>query len=247
MSQPETFAPTIFSPSRRAAARERAERLSRAADAPRFLAEDMAEDVIERVAFLRETPGKAMVLGHGAAELAQDLAARGWDAQVSDPTVNDEQPLPWTGLDLIVSMLRLEFANDLPGALIHLRRTLRPGGLMIANLTGAGSLPKLKSALRQAESERPALRTHPQVDVRAGGQLLQRAGYADPVADSRLTSVRYRSPRRLVADLRAMGLSSQLAESAPLAKATWARAETLFSADNEPELFEILTLSGRAV
>jgi hypothetical protein len=100
-----------------------------------------------------------------------------------------------------------------------------------------------------ADGDRPAPRIHPQVDVRAGGQLLQRTGFADPVVDSRTLDVSFRSLDGLVADLRAMGLSNVLARSGPpLGKAARERARDAFAAAGSDgrttERFEILTLSG---
>ena len=86
---------------------------------------------------------------------------------------------------------------------------------MIASFIGAGSLPALRAAMLVADGDRPAPRLHPQVDVRAGGQLLQRAGFADPVVDSRGLDVRFSSLERLVGDLRAQGLGNVLARSGP--------------------------------
>lgn len=223
----------------------RARLLRAAGDAPGFLAQEIAEDVADRAAFLRLAPGHAVLVGD-TGPLAEVLSGPGWHVQVV-AGVDEEAPLLWRDLALLVSANRLESVNDLPGALVHARRALRPGGLMVASLLGAGSLPKLRAAMLAADGERPAPRLHPQVDIRAGGQLLQRAGFADPVVDTRTLLVRYRSLTRLVGDLRMLGLTNVLARSGPpLTRAGLARAEAAFSADDSPENFEILTLSGRA-
>src|SRR5690606_13182366 len=120
-----------------------------------------------------------------------------------------------------------------------------------ASFVGAGSLPVLRKIMLAADGERPAARVHPMVDVRAGAQLLQRAGWADPVADSRTLAVAYRSLERLVGDLRAQGLGNVLASRRPaLGKAGLERARKAFAAEADEqgrviETFEILTLSGR--
>ena len=147
-------------------------------------------------------------------------------------------------------MATLDTVNDLPGALIHIRNALAPGGRAIASFVGAGSLPALRGIMLAADGERPAARVHPMVDVRAGAQLLQRAGWADPVADSRTLTVAYRSLDRLAEDLRAQGLGNVLASHAPLARKALERARTAFAAAADEqgrvvESFEILTLSGR--
>jgi SAM-dependent methyltransferase len=233
--------PTIFSPARRAAAQQRLRRLQARLDAPRYLIEDMAEDLIERLAFLRHAPRRALVVGDWSGALSAALAAAG--AEVAATEVEDS-PLDAPSFDLVASVGPLDTVNDLPGALIRLRLALAPGGLFLASFTGAGCLPRLRSAMLAADGERPAPRLHPMVDVRAGAELLQRAGYADPVADSRTLTVRFASLDRLVADLRAQGLGNVLARPGPpLGRAALARARSTFGQATE-ERFEILTLTG---
>ena len=120
---------------------------------------------------------------------------------------------------------------------------------MIASFPAAGCLPVLRGAMLAADADRPAPRLHPAIDVRAGGQLLQRAGFADPVVDRRELAVSFRSLGALVADLRAQGLGNVLADPGPaLGRAALARARAAFAeagADGRTvEHFEILTLSG---
>ena len=160
-------------------------------------------------------------------------------------------PTPHQDLISSRSFGLLDTVNDLPGALIHLRHALAPGGRVIASFPGAGSLTQLRAIMLEADDERPAARVHPLVDSRAGAQLLQRAGWSDPVVDSIELPVAYRSLGRLVADLREQGLGNVLASPAPpLGKAGMARAQQAFAsrADDQGrvvETFAILTLSGR--
>jgi SAM-dependent methyltransferase len=221
--------------------------LQQAADAPRYLIADMVEDVLDRLSFLRADPARALVIG----DWTDTLAIPGAETIRVEPAegFDEEQPFPFAGFDLIASLGTLDTVNDLPGALIHLRSALAPGGLMIASFLGAGSLPQLRAAMLAADGERPAPRIHPQVDVRAGGQLLQRTGFADPVIDSRSLDVSFRTLDRLVGDLRAQGLSNVLARPGPpLGKAALTRACQAFAAAGQDgrttERFEILTLSG---
>ena len=248
--------PMIFSPARRIAARRRMRALQAAADAPRYLHADMTEDVIERLGFLRVEPHRALVVGDITGELAALLAARGAEVTRADPApgpgeiaLDEERPYPISGFDLIASLGTLDTVNDLPGALIHMRQALAPGGLMIASFPGAGSLGVLRAAMLTADGERPAPRLHPAVDVRAGGQLLQRAGFADPVVDGRGLNVSFRSLAGLVADVRAQGLSNVLADPGPaLSREELNRAREAFAAAGDAGRtavrFEILTLSG---
>lgn len=251
--------PTIFAPLRRIALRQRMRLLQMRDDAPRFVIDDMVDDVLDRLAFLRHAPTRALVVGDYTGALAMALGAQGVAVTRADPApvaheqaIDEEQPLPFAEpFDLIVSLGTLDTVNDLPGALIHLRQALAPQGLAIIAIPGAGSLPTLRQIMLAADGERPAPRLHPQVDVRAGGQLLQRTGFADPVVDSRSLRVSYRTLDRLVDDLRAQALSACLVRGgAPLAKAGLARARTAFAAlasdGRVTETYEILTLSGWA-
>ena len=233
--------PQIFNPARRLAARRRMLRLQGQVGAPRYLIGDMIEAVIERLAFLRIEPRRALVIGDWTGNLARQLGA-----EQREPAAGfvEEQPYPVGGYDFIASLASLDTLNDLPGALIHLRAALAPGGFALASFIGAGSLPALRSALLAADGTRPAPRLHPMVDVRAGGQLLQRAGWADPVVDSRSLDVRFSSLDRLVGDLRAQGLGNVLARPGPpLSRTALDSASEAFGTDTS-ERFEIITLSG---
>jgi SAM-dependent methyltransferase len=235
--------PLVFSPARRLAARRRALRLQQQPKAAHYLLEDMAEDVLERLAFLRHRPTRSLVIGDYSEALAAALPGSVEPAEPADGFAEDA-PFPASGYDLIASLGTLDTVNDLPGALIHIRNALAPGGLAIASFAGAGSLPALREAMLAADGDRPAPRLHPAVDVRAGGQLLQRAGWADPVVDSRSLEVRFSSLSSLIADLRGQGLSNVLARPGPpLTRAALARAEEVFG-ERTLGHFEILTLSG---
>lgn len=241
-----TIPPTIFSPTRRIAVRRRALGLQARPDAARYLIADMAEDLIERLAFLRHEPHNVLLIGMVPTSLVGDLTARGARVTQIEPASGfaEEQPFPVGGYDLIASFSSLDTVNDLPGALIHMRGALAPGGLAIASFVGAGSLPALRAAMLAADGERPAPRIHPAVDVRAGGQLLQRAGWSDPVVDSRSLDVRFRNLDSLLADLRAQALSNVLANPGPpLNRAQSALARAAFGTSTV-ERFEIITLSG---
>lgn len=238
--------PQIFAPARRLAARRRAMSLQGRPDAARYLLDDMADDVAERLAFLRHDPATALVVGDRNGALTARLHAQGVAVTSADPADGFDEELPWPfgGFDLVVSLGTLDTVNDLPGALIHLRGALAPGGLAIASFIGAGSLPQLREAMLAADGDRPAPRLHPMVDVRAGGQLLQRAGWSDPVVDSRSLEVRFRSLAALLADLRAQGLGNVLARPGPVLSRTALRQAERAFATGTTERFEILTLSG---
>lgn len=251
--------PSIFSPVRRHAQRARMRQLQRAPGAPRYVMDDMVEDVLDRLAFLRHEPARALVVGDWTGTLADTLAQRGASVLRLDPVpddgegpVDEERPLDVGGFDFIASLGTLDTVNDLPGALVHLRGALADDGLMIASFMGAGSLPLVRDIMLAADADRPGPRIHPQVDVRAAAQLLQRCGFADPVVDSRALNVRFSAFKVLLGDLRAQGLGNCLANPGPpLGKRAYSRAASAFesAADTEGrvvESFELLTLSGWA-
>ena len=243
--------PRIFSPDRRIAARQRMLRAQARPNAARYLLDDMVDDVIERLGFLRVNPARALVIGDHSGALQAILGGKGAEVVAVEPARGfvEEQPWPGGSYDLIASLGTLDTVNDLPGALIHLRGALAAGGLMIASFPGAGSLPRLRAAMLAADGDRPAPRLHPQIDVRAGGQLLQRAGFADPVVDSWGLDVGFRSLDRLVADLREQACGNLLASPGPALTRTQRRVAQQAFADagsqgRTVERFEILTLSG---
>ncbi len=127
--------------------------------------------------------------------------------------------------DLAVSLFSLQWINDLPGALIQINRRLRPDGLFLAALMGAGTLAELREAFTQAEIQTRggvSPRVSPFADVRDLGALLQRAGFALPVADVERLVVRYRDFAGLVKDLRAHGFTNVMSarSSQPLRRDT---------------------------
>jgi len=219
--------PTIFSKARRSARHARAALLGRTPDAARWLLDEMAQDLQERIAFMQLDPQNHLSLER-----------------------DEETPIPGGPYDLITSLARLDTVNDLPGALLHARAALSDGGIFIASMVGAGSLPMLRQIMFAADGERPSARVHPMVDNRAATALLERAGFARQVVDSATLKVSYRSLERLVADLREQGLTNVLADSPPpLTRSALDRARAAFDAlkDEEgrvTETFEILTLTG---
>ncbi|HET9176385.1 MAG TPA: methyltransferase domain-containing protein [Pseudolabrys sp.] len=169
----------------------------------------------------------------------------------------DEEALPFAegSLDLLVSALALQFVNELPGALIQIRRALKPDGLLLAALIGGDSLIELRLAFAAAESEMEggaSPRVAPFADIRELGGLLQRAGFALPVVDSERVTVRYDSALALMRDLRRMGATNILHERlrTPLKRGTLERVREIYAdrfADADGRVratFEIIWLSG---
>ena len=171
----------------------------------------------------------------------------------------DAEALPFGDgtLDLVVSALALQFVNDLPGALVQIRRALRPDGLFVAALLGGDTLTELRQSFAAAESEvegGASPRVAPFADLRDLGALLQRAGFALPVTDTDRLVARYDSAFGLMADLRRMGATNALTSRRrrPLRRATLMRMAEIYTqrfADADGRVratFEIVWLSGWA-
>jgi len=128
-------------------------------------------------------------------------------------TLGEWETVPLSGekFDLIVSVNALQYINDVLGVLIQVGRQLMPDGLFMASLLGGETLRELRDAFAQAEIQTRggiSPRVSPFADVRDLGALLQRAGFALPVADVERLVVRYRDWAGLVKDLRAHGLTN---------------------------------------
>lgn len=250
-------APEIFDRRLRRARRDRAMPGYAAHD---FLRAFMLEGLQDRLAMVRRPFLDVLDIGAFAGGVATPPGAHvarldaGFRfARTVGGVQGDEDRLPFAdgAFDLVISAGVLDTVNDLPGALSLARRVLRPDGLFLAAFLGAGSLATLRACLREAESDRPVARLHPQVDVRAAGDLLMRAGFALPVADTETLNVRYRSLTGLLADLRGMGATNLMPVRSALGRATLARAEAAFAARADTdgrttEHFDILFLTGWA-
>jgi len=245
-------------------------RRARALGPVTFLIDRVAEDMAERLSAVRRTFAVAVDLGTptdavrraigAGGRVHRVIAARHAIARADDRAstlVADEERLPFGDacLDLVVSGLALQFVNDLPGALVQIRRALKPDGLFLAALVGGDTLTELRQAFAAAEAEvegGASPRVAPFADVRALGGLLQRAGFALPVTDVDRLCVRYDSPVALMHDLRRMGATNVLAERrrSPLRRRTLARLIEIYGerfADPDGRVrasFDIVWLSG---
>jgi NADH dehydrogenase [ubiquinone] 1 alpha subcomplex assembly factor 5 len=228
-----------------------------------YLLRHAGEELVERLEGVKRAFRRALVLGAADPVLGDSLRARGLEVAIADSGARfaaagshgDEDRLPFAegSFDLVVSVGVLDSVNDLPGALILIRRALKPDGLFLGAFAGAGTLPRLRRAMQVAEEAEglPASpRIHPQIDIRAAGDLLARAGFALPVVDGETLTVRYSSLSRLVADLRAMGATNILhtRSKRPLGRLGYAAAIADFAAAAAPdgkteERFELVYLT----
>lgn len=206
--------------------RTRLERAARINDrGAMFLLDHVREDVIDRLHLVNRTFGTAVDISGWDSDLCDTLGARAMATKavrlapfvargLPQAIVDDEVlPLGDKCCDLILSMLNLQFVNDLPGLLAQARRALRPDGLFLGAAIGGESLHELRTCLAEAELEISgglSPRVSPLAEIRDLGSLLQRAGFALPVTDTDRITVRYDSLTDLARDLRAMAATNIL-------------------------------------
>jgi SAM-dependent methyltransferase len=267
--------PLIFD---RALHRRRLRRGAKLPESADFLLARAAEDAVERLStILRDFPlavdlnAKA---GGFATALAADPIALGRVGHLIEAAacqdarppatpglklIADDERLPFKpeSLNLVVSLLSLHWTNDLVGALIQIRRALKPDGLFLGGFLGGATLNELRQSLLAAEVEitgGAGPRVSPFADGLDAAGLLQRAGFALPVADVDRLTVLYPHPLKLMADLRAMGETNVLIDRPrrPLSRAVLARMCEIYlerfgrSDGRIPATFEIVSLTGWA-
>lgn len=252
---------------RRRAARTRPER------DPTWRAE-LAARLVDRLVDLRRRFTTVLELAAADDSLARALAAAGLPpfalhvrADLAPPRLDrpspavvlEEERLPFAPgrFDLVLAAGGLHRVNDLPRALLEIRRVLAPDGLLLALFPGGASLVELRTCLWEAELELAggaAPRVAPTLDPRDAAALLQRAGFDSPVVDVERVDLAYRDPLDLVRDLRAAGESAALAPELrrPLRRAVLARALALYAErfvrpdGTHPVTVELLALAGFA-
>lgn len=240
-----------------------------------FLIIEAADRLADRLLDLRRSFGRVLDLGARTggmatvwprgledtwllhADLSPAMATR---ARAQGPAVAcDEEALPFAegSLDAVLSCLSLHWVNDLPGAMVQIRRALAPDGLFLASVLGGDTLVELREVLAAAELEVTgglSPRVSPFADIPDLGGLLQRAGFALPVVDSDVLTVTYDNLFALMADLRGMGESNAVLErhKSPTRRGVLMRAAEIYrerfaGPDGRiPATFRILTMTGWA-
>lgn len=246
-----------------AARRQRQRALSQ--PMPDFLWQAVAENLIWRLELTLRHFGRVLVVNAAPGDLARRIADLGKaDAIIEADTaagaslIIHPEALPFgpESLDAVIWASGLERVNDLPGTLIQIRKALKPDGLLLAASLGGESFRELKASWLAADAEGAGAspRVAPMVDVRGWGALLQRAGFALPVADLDRLDVTYGEALTLMREIKAMGLGHALkqARKGLTSPATLARAAMHYGAnfaDANGRLkasFEIITLTGWA-
>ncbi|MBN9515648.1 MAG: methyltransferase domain-containing protein [Alphaproteobacteria bacterium] len=253
--------------------RHRRERAAQDWESHAFLKREIAERLVERLDDVRRRFVLALDLGSHGDEIAAALGdrqsvdhlvrsdlAEGFARRAQGPAVvADEEHLPFAAgqFDLVLSAMSLHWVNDLPGTLIQIGRILKPDGLFLAAMLGGGTLWQLRQAFAAAESEIDgglSPRISPFADLRDAAGLLQRAGFALPVADSETIDVDYENALALMRDLSSMGESNLVVERRRriTRRATLLRAAELYGerfarpSGRVTASFEVLFLHGWA-
>lgn len=229
-------------------AQRRAARL----DGDRFLDRAAADGLADRLAAVMRKFERGLWIGDSVAPEIAPFAAHWTCAAFNGREILE----PEGPFDLAVSLYSLQAINDLPGALVQVRRALKPDGLFMAALLGGGTLSELRDAFAHAETQTRggiSPRVSPFADVRDLGGLLQRGGFALPVSDVERLNVRYRDFAGLARDLRAHGLTNVLSQRSrkPLRRDTLAALLAHYAQHHSEDgkllaRFETLYLTGWA-
>jgi SAM-dependent methyltransferase len=240
-----------------------------------FLFGEVAERLLDRLDDITHKFPVALDLGSRDGIIARSLQGRGGverliqgdlslgmlrPARAFGPVVQlDEEALPFgaESLDLVLSNLALHWANDLPGILAQIRYALKPDGLFLGSLFGAGTLHELQASLMEAEIAETggaSARVAPFADLRDAAGLLQRIGFTLPVADLETLTVTYPDMQGLLADLQAMGETNLLQQRLhrPTRRSVFARAADIYrrkfpAADGRiAATFQLIFLTGWA-
>lgn len=254
--------PELFDMELRALRRDRAARLG----PELFLFERAFDDCLDRLSLMHQRFGRALLIGCPDPSWPERLREFVADVDVRDPgrlfakgagaeqLVEDAWEPQSQAYDLVVAIGTLDTVNDLPRALIALRWSMKAGALLLGAMSGGDTLPRLRSAMREADrlAGAAAPHVHPRVEASALAPLLSSAGFADPVVDIDRVSVSYASLQRLVADLRRMAATNILAQRSrtPLSRRAYAAAAQSFSASGDgertTETFEIIHFACRS-
>jgi SAM-dependent methyltransferase len=176
----------------------------RRADAGRgyFLHDLAIDDVKDRLSFINKSfTSVAIITGTPGP----------WADAFPDATIvadDDTLALGENAHDLVIHAMALHWANDPVGQLIQCNRSLRPDGVFIGVLLGGVTLHELRTSLAEAEAHVKgglSPRVLPMGEIRDMGGLLQRAGFALPVADSAVIKTSYATAFDMMRDVRAMG------------------------------------------
>lgn len=238
---------------------------------PDFLHRRAVEEIVFRLGVINRKFERALVCAHAPADIRARIEASGKVGEITLAAMHEipqgcpaqlvldveNLALKPQSLDLFISILDLALVNDLPGALVSIRRALKPDGLFMAVMPGGGSLRELRGAWALADADwngEPALRVAPFCDLKQAGALLQMAGFALPVADSDKITLRYDGALSLMYELKALGWANPLRgrPGRPVTRGLLARAAANYEAVHADAggriaaTFELICMAGWA-
>jgi NADH dehydrogenase [ubiquinone] 1 alpha subcomplex assembly factor 5 len=248
--------PELFDSALRSLRRDRAARCGPAL----FLHERALSDILERLSAINRRFSSLLLVGAPDPEWRSRLEKLAPKITIVDPgavfakssggihAIEDEFDLDPASFDLAIAIGTLDTVNDLPGALLRLRFLLKPDSLLIGAMSGGETLPRLRQAMRAADSVTGVAspHIHPRIEPASLAQLLTSTGFVMPVVDIDRVNVAYRDLRQLVGDLRSMGATNILKSRArrPLSRAALEAADREFAPgagqSRITETFEIL-------
>ena len=228
-----------------------------------FLYERVVADCLDRLTLIPRRFRRALLIGCPDAKWPMRLGSKADRVDVRDPgrvfaqaaegdiIVEDHWLPPSRAYDLVLAIGTLDSVNDLPLALRLIAEAMTEDGLLLGAISGGDTLPALRAAMRAADALTgvAAPHVHPRVEASSLAPLLSSAGLTMTVVDVDRVEVRYRAFRRLVGDLRAMGVTNILAQRPrqPLNRRALAAAEQAFhdagTDGRTAEVFEILHFS----
>ncbi|HEX3423409.1 MAG TPA: SAM-dependent methyltransferase [Sphingomicrobium sp.] len=217
--------PELFDMKLRALRRDRAARLG----PEHFLADRIFEDCLDRIELVKQSFERALLIGCINPDWPGRLRSVVAEVEIRDPgplfaarvrgspIIEDAWEPSLGSYDLVIAIGTLDTVNDLPLALRLILRSMQAGGLIIGAVSGGDTLPRLRSAMRAADTvlRAAAAHVHPRIEASALSPLLVDSGFLGPVVDVERVQVSYPSLERLVGDLRAMGATNLLHSRAP--------------------------------
>lgn len=217
--------PELFDMKLRALRRDRAARIG----PELFLLERAFDDCLQRIALMNRRFDRALLIGcpdpgwpdrlgrFAAMVERRDPGPLFAGSAGGEPIIEDAWGAPAEAYDLVVAVGTLDTVNELPLALRSIRHAMRPDSLFIGAVSGGDTLPRLRAAMRAADSAAGIAvpHVHPRIEASALSPLLADAGFSRPVVDVERVQVAYRSLDRLVSDLRAMGATNVLSGRGP--------------------------------
>lgn len=213
-----------------------ARHLARRPNRDNFVRDLVFDDLADRLGAYMRDFSKAVLIAPDVDLLPREVATASGLVQFTPVEAFgdlDFPDLPKGELDLIVSLLHLQAVNDVPGHMARLRAKLKPDGLLLVAMLGGESFTELREAFLTADTlvtGGASARVAPMAQVRDAGGLLQRAGFALPVADVETHTVRYANAFALMTELKAMGAANPLVDRArrPATRALLTAAATAY-------------------